>query len=223
MRSPVSLPPPVQHSEPRPPLEQLLQQSWSESVCQTYERLYMYDRLAASNYLYLQQRLDNDLTTNRSVRMELERLGRPTGKAIRVAVLAVFHNYQQPLSAMALQSELRWWGLSVECDPVNRAAKRLVEEGELQRFANPFKGNQYVYCSSNYCAKPKLGDRVVELIRKRTHRAGVVERFRVYRMNGQLYPVIRWQNGLLTFGNPDMLFVVERSEPFMFAERRRVV
>lgn len=216
MRSPVSvLPPPVQPPPPVPSPSVLVSLPWSAGVWSMYEHLLQADgRAIALNYLTLQYRLDTDPTMNRVVRLGVERLNSRQVKEIAEALTVILHPYQQPLSLNALLSELGYFKLYPSYWSAQHLLNRLIEDEQLQRYANPFRGNTFVYCSALYKSEPAIGDRVIELIRKRSHRSGIVERFKIYRMDGKLYPVIRWQNGMLTFGNPEMLVVIDRPEPF---------
>ena len=197
---------------------------WSAEVWATYYSLYEQDQLAASNYLDLQWRLDFDPAYLRSVRLPVEKCGKHHSQAMRAAIVAILHPYQQPLSAQGVQVEMATYGLRpLTDDPIRRLCGRLVEEGQLKQLRSPFK-HQILYCHEMWRAEVSEGDQVVELMRKRAHRSGVVEYFKLYRPRGRKYPVVRWDEvpgrpAFSSFANPDSLMVVGRSAPF---ERRAV-
>jgi len=131
---------------------------------------------------------------------------------------SLLHPYQVPLNLADIQSRLkREYRFEISYDCLLRRCNRLSHpdhvHATLQRFANPYRSQQSVYCSTEFRVRPQLGDKVVELVRMRSRRFGIVVDFKLYRMNGKYYPVIQTATQRC-FVDPERIIIVERLEPF---------
>ncbi len=186
----------------------------------TYQSLQAADPTAAINYLVLQWRLDFDPAYNRTVKLTAERSTREKRDAIMAALPLILHPYQQPLTADKIDFELQRYGVRWTSHlALKQCLNTLIDQGLARKQQNPFGTRQPVYCHEMFRAEPAIGDRVAELVRRKSQRTGLVEKFRFYRMNSRIYPIVRWdatptRMAFSSFANPDLLIVVTKAEPF---------
>lgn len=143
-------------------------------------------------------------------------------QAIESYLLALLHPKQIPLHWRDIEFDLYKSGFEIAGrNSIRNWLDRLEDKGLIRKIANPYRGNQFLYCNSDFRESPQVGDRVIELIRRRGSRIGTVKRFRRYR-DGNRYPVVLWEFSVKTqkplsiqfesFANPDSLVVIERPE-----------
>jgi len=203
-----------------PTPDALKNMAWSKGVWTTYQSLQAADPAAASNYLTLQWRLDFDSAYNRDVKLTAERSTREKREAIMIALPVILHPYQEPLTIDNVDFELERYGVPwVSRFALSQCLNSLIDQGLVRKFQNPFGTRKPVFCHEMFRAEPAVGDQVAELIRRKSQRTGIVEKFRYYRMNSRIYPVVRWdatpkRAAFSSFANPDMLIVVAKAEPF---------
>ncbi len=211
---------------------ELLQIDWIDSVWAMHNRLRESgetdaEGLAiATQYLQLQHRL------NTNPRPLVEGNGTGKGHAHKLDVTeleacleALLHPYQVPLTLDHIQQELKDRYRFVICyQLLLRHCVRLCEVGSqqmgLQRFANPYKRRQHVYCNADFQLKPQIGDKVVELVHMRSRRYGVVTEFQLYRPLGRYFPVIQTPTHKC-FVDPGRIMIVERLDEFEAPKRRQ--
>ncbi len=195
----------------------LLQIDWIDSVWQMHDQL----RQSAANeaeglaiaagYLRLQYKLNTDPRPLIDISEPAHKLD---VKALEKYLAALLHPYQVPLNLNDIQVELKTrYRFDICYQLLLRHCVRLSQNGDahplLQRFPNPYKQRQHVYCNAEFQVKPQIGDKVMELVHMRSRRLGTVVEFKLYRPHGKYYPVIQTETHQC-FVDPGRIIVVER-------------
>lgn len=142
--------------------------------------------------------------------------------AIDHAILQVLHPHQLPMTWRDLDWIFLQNGFVYQEKALTTRLGKLVDQGLVQKLRNPYNGNTFVFCSPFFKENVQVGDRVIELMRRRGSRIGTVVRFRTYRDRNR-YPVVNWEYSVRTqkplacqfesFANPETLVVIERPDP----------
>ena len=209
-----------------PSYNELLALDWIPSVWSTYQRLLETETAedwgAPRRYLELQYRLNTEprLPINIAQPHKINR------KALIEGLEQILHPYQLPLTVEDLLIQLEHYKVQISYTYLKRICNDLCDadspEYRLHRFHNPYRQQRHVYCSNQFQMQPQLGDKVVELLHKRSRRFGVVVGFKTYRLNGKLYPIIQTET-MKCFVDPQRIIIVERLEPFAQQPKRRFV
>lgn len=149
-------------------------------------------------------------------------------RAIDSFLLAVLHPDQLPMTREDIEGELYGSGVLASYRTLLTWLNRLIDKGLIRKLPNPYKGNRFIYCNAEFCETPQVGDRVIELMRRRGSRIGTVVRFRRYR-DGNRYPVVLWEFSVRSnkplacqfesFANPSSLVVIERPNQNLITRR----
>lgn len=138
-------------------------------------------------------------------------------------IMQILHPNQLPMQWKDVEQYFYQEGIALSgCDTLRTWLNELVDQERLKKFCNPYRGNTFLFCNAEFQEQPQVGDRVIELMRRRGSRIGTVVRFRTYRDRNR-YPVVNWEYSVRTqkplacqfesFANPETLVVIERPDP----------
>jgi len=192
-----------------------------DGVVEMFERLWIDEGLStAARYLDLQRKLDSGTHAMRSLQFVGEKIQRKEWahkmrlekQLLTDAVLAMLSPSQTPMTPYEIQLKIEAdTALVVDYIRIRRVCNGLADLDLLKVVKNPFKPQQNAYCSYEFTSDPQVGDRVLELVRTRSRQVGTVQRFKFHQMAKANMPVVNWDNGQVTFANPDHIIILERA------------
>lgn len=187
---------------------------WDAGVLTQYQLLVEgHDLATAERYLDVVNEIDTNPEVARQAVIFHQRFNRLSKEVVTEAVQEILSPTQVPLCTEALQIQLDKLGLHVAYARLRNICNELSDIDLLRKLRDPFRGGRYAYCSYEFTTQPQIGDKVLEFVRSRSRRTGIIVDFKLHRQRKQVYPVALWNPGGLAFANPENLIIIERGKP----------
>jgi hypothetical protein len=190
----------------------IIERTWDAGVILQYQSLLETEDLqTAERYLDVINEIDTNPTVARQAIIFRQRRNSLSREVLVQAVQDLLSPTQTPLSAEAVWIQLcDLIKIEINYPRLRQICNDLADVDLLRKLRDPFRGGRYVYCSYEFTTQPQIGDKVLEFVRSRSRRSGVIVDFKLHQQLNKVFPVAQWSSGGLAFANPENLIILER-------------